>query len=53
VLALGAYGLAMAAGVLLYRRLPSRSAYLLTLAPVVALTIIAAETVGRLFPAWT
>jgi sortase A len=46
------YGLAMGGAVLLYRRLPHRVAYLLTVAPVVALTIVAGETFSRLFPAW-
>lgn len=52
ILAVLAYGLAMGASVMLYRRLPSRVAYLLTVGPIVAMTIITAETVSRLFPAW-
>ncbi|MBA3654147.1 MAG: sortase [Actinobacteria bacterium] len=53
ILALAGYGFGMGASVVIYRRLRSRSAYLLTVAPVVALTVIAAETLGRLLPAWT
>jgi sortase A len=52
VLVMVVYGLAMGAAVLLYRRLPHRVAYLLTVAPIVALTIVAGETFSRLFPAW-
>jgi sortase A len=52
ILAMLVYGLAMGAAVLLYRRLPHRVAYLLTVAPIVALTIVAGETFSRLFPAW-
>jgi sortase A len=52
VLAMLVYGLAMGGAVLLYRRLPHRVAYLLTVAPIVALTIVAGETISRLFPAW-
>jgi len=37
----------------LYRRCTVRSAYLLSTAPLVALTVLAAESVSRLFPAWT
>lgn len=36
----------------LYRRCTIRSAYLLSTAPLVAFTILAAESVSRLFPAW-
>jgi sortase A len=52
VLAMLVYGLAMGASVVLYRRMPTRVAYLLTAAPIVALTIITGETFSRLFPAW-
>jgi sortase A len=52
ILALLVYGLAMGGVILLYRRLPPRTAYLLTIAPVLALTVIAAETLSRVFPAW-
>jgi sortase A len=37
----------------LYRRCTIRSAYLLSTAPLVALTVLAAESISRLFPAWT
>ena len=36
----------------LYRRCTVRSAYLLTTAPLVAFTVLAAESISRLFPAW-
>jgi hypothetical protein len=52
IIALVLYGLAMSASIVLYRRLQPRTAYLLTIAPVVALTVIAAETFSRVFPAW-
>jgi sortase A len=52
ILALVGYGAVMGAGVLLHRRLSLTTAYILAVAPVVALTVIAAETVSRLFPAW-
>lgn len=52
VLVMLVYGLAMGASVVLYRRLPTRVAYLLTAAPIIALTIITGETFSRLFPAW-
>jgi sortase A len=46
------YGAGIGLSVLLYRRLPGRVGYLLTVAPIVALTIITGETISRLFPAW-
>lgn len=52
VLALLAYGLTMVAAVLLFRRLTPVTAYVLSMAPVLALTVIASETISRLFPAW-
>ncbi len=52
VLVMLLYGTAMGAAVLLYRRLSHRVAYLLTVAPIVALTIVTGETFSRLFPAW-
>jgi hypothetical protein len=52
ILVMLVYGAAMGGSVLLYKRLPNRVAYLLTVAPIVALTIIAGETFSRLFPAW-
>ena len=36
----------------LYRRCTVRSAYLLSTAPLVALTVLVAESISRLFPAW-
>jgi hypothetical protein len=41
------------ASVALYRRMRFRIAYLLTIAPLVALTIVTGETIARLLPAWT
>ena len=52
VLALVLYGLAISASLLIYRRFQARTAYLLTIGPVLAATIIAAETISRAFPAW-
>jgi sortase A len=39
--------------VFLYRRCTVRSAYLLSTAPLVAVTVLAAEGISRLLPAWT
>ncbi|HEX4162930.1 MAG TPA: sortase [Acidimicrobiales bacterium] len=36
----------------LYRRCTLRSAYLLSTAPLVAFTVVAAESISRMFPAW-
>jgi sortase A len=52
VLALLVYGLTLGGAVVLHRRLPRRVAYLLTVAPIVAMTIVAGETFSRLLPAW-
>ena len=52
LLALLAWGAVIGGAVLLYRRLPKRVAYLLTVGPILAMTIIAGETFSRLFPAW-
>ena len=52
ILVLLLYVGAIAAAVLLYRKLRFRVAYLLTIAPLVALTIVVGETLSRLFPAW-
>jgi sortase A len=52
ILALLAYGIVLGGSVALYRRASPRTAYLLTAAPIIAVTIIAAETMSRLFPAW-
>lgn len=43
----------LAATVAAYRRVPWRSAYLLSAPPLVALTIVLAEQVARLLPAWS
>jgi sortase A len=44
---------AVAVGALyLYRRCTVRSAYLLSTAPLVAFTVVAAESISRMFPAW-
>jgi sortase A len=53
VLALALYALVMAGSVYVYRRLSLVSAYVLTIAPAAAVTVIAAETLSRLLPAWT
>jgi sortase A len=53
LLAALAYGAVGGAAVLLYRRSSGRVAYLLTIAPLVAVTIVLAETSSRLLPAWT
>lgn len=41
------------ASVALYRKMQFRVAYMLSIAPLVALTVIAGETLARLLPAWT
>ena len=51
-LALLLYGGAIAASVFLYRRMKFRVAYVLTVAPLVALTVVTGETLSRLLPAW-
>jgi sortase A len=52
MLALVAYVGVVTATVVCYRRVPWRSAYLLTAPPLVALTLVLAEQVSRLLPAW-
>lgn len=52
VLALVLYGATISASLLLYRRLLPRTAYLLTVGPILAMTIIAGETLSRAFPSW-
>lgn len=52
ILALLVHGLILGACVLLYQRFSTRTAYILSLAPIVAITIATAETVSRGFPAW-
>jgi sortase A len=46
------YGGAIAASIVLYRRMRFRVAYILTIAPLVALTVVTGETLSRLLPAW-
>jgi sortase (surface protein transpeptidase) len=53
VLVLLLWAAAVAASVMLYRRMRFRVAYILTIAPLVALTVIAGGTLSRLLPAWT
>lgn len=53
VLALLVFGATMSATVVLYRTLQPATAYLLTIGPVLASTVIAGETVSRLLPGWT
>jgi len=52
VLALLGFAGVVVASVFLYRKLRFRIAYLLTIAPLVALTIVLGESVIRLLPAW-
>ena len=40
------------ASILLYRKMKFRIAYVLTIAPLVVVTIISGEAIARLFPAW-
>jgi hypothetical protein len=53
VLAMLAFIGVIVASVALYRRMRFRVAYVLTIAPLVAFTVIAGETLARLLPAWT
>ena len=53
VLAMLLFGATMSASVVLYRRVRPATAYLLTIGPVMASTVIAGETLSRLFPGWT
>jgi hypothetical protein len=53
ILALLAFAGVIVASVALYRKLRFRIAYVLTIAPLVALTIVTAEQMARLLPAWT
>jgi sortase A len=52
ILAAAAYVVAALVAVTLYRRSRPRSAYLLTAPPLVAATVLLAETAARLLPAW-
>ena len=53
ILSLQALAVVAVGAVLLYRRCTVRSAYLLSTAPLVAFTVLAAESLSRLLPAWT
>jgi sortase A len=52
ILAVLALAACFAGALVLYRRSTLRSAYLLTTAPLLALTVLAAEALSRLLPAW-
>jgi sortase A len=52
ILSLQALAVIAVGGVLLYRRCTVRTAYLLSTAPLVAFTVLAAESLSRLLPAW-
>jgi sortase A len=52
VLVLMLYAAAVVASILLYRKMRFRVAYILTIAPLVALTVVVGETLSRLLPAW-
>ncbi len=52
VLALLVYLAAIAGSVLVYRRLRFRVAYALTIAPIIAATVVVAEAASRLLPSW-
>jgi sortase A len=53
VLAVLAYVGCIVGSILMYRRFRFRVAYLLTIAPLVALTVVVGEAISRLLPAWT
>jgi sortase A len=53
VLALLLYAGAVVGSVLLYARMRFRVAYILTIAPLVALTVLVGGAISRLLPAWT
>jgi len=53
VLALQAFAVVATGAVALYRRGPLRSAYLLSTAPLVVVTVLVAVAGFRLLPAWT
>jgi sortase A len=53
VLALLVLAAAIAGSVALYSRLRFRSAYILSVAPLVAITVVSGETIARLLPAWS
>ena len=47
------FAVVLAGSVLLYRRMRCRTAYVLSIAPLVALMVIMGEAVVRLLPAWS
>jgi sortase A len=53
LLVLLCYAGGLALSVLVYRKMRFRTAYLLTIAPIAALTVITAETLSNLIPSWT
>jgi sortase A len=53
ILALLALGAVLIGAVALYRRTSVRSAYLLSMAPLLVCTVLAAEATSRLLPAWS
>lgn len=53
VLALLVLAAAIAGSVALYGKLRVRAAYILSVAPLVAVTVVAGETIARLLPAWS
>ncbi|MEI8001787.1 MAG: class E sortase [Actinomycetes bacterium] len=52
ILALAALAAIVVGSVVLFRRMRFRTAYLLAIAPLLAVTVIAGETIARLLPAW-
>jgi sortase A len=52
ILSLLAFGASAAGAVLLYRRTSARVAWLLTTPPLIVFSILMAESLSRLFPAW-
>jgi sortase A len=52
ILSLLGFAVVVLGALYLYRRCTARSAYLLSTAPLVALTVLAAESISRMFPAW-
>ena len=52
-LAAQAFVLVVIGSVILYRRRPLRTAYLITTAPLIATIVLLAEALSRLFPAWS
>jgi hypothetical protein len=52
LLALGAFVAVIVGSVLLFRRMRFRTAYLISIAPLIAVTVVAAQAVARVLPAW-